>query len=109
MTLRINTLLNVTGEVETYYEPGEALWHWERVRINLYGYDLWAYLQVWAAHLPDLWVTPISSWEFVNLHVEVRDYKSVLYYHNVREHIVIDLPAMVEEEVVHLRVLRELL
>ena len=109
MISRINLLLNVTGEAETYYQdPTKDPWYWERVRINLYGYDLWAYLQVWTECPPDLWVTPISSWEFVNLHVEVRDYKSVFWYHNVREHR-IDLSAMVEEEVVHLCVLRALL
>lgn len=111
MSARLKELLGgAEGEVEYLrLDVAYGTWHWERVKIDLYGYDLWAYLQVWGGALPDLWVSPIGGWEFVKLHCRTKDYKSVFYCHNVPDHTVIDLSAEVEEEVVHLRMLRALL
>lgn len=110
MITRLGILLNVTSDIETYYEPaGRDIWHWERMKISLYGYDLWAYSQVWKRHLPDLWITPIGSWEFVKLSLDTKNYRSVYYCRNVRKGTRVDLLDHGEEEMVHAGMLRTLL
>lgn len=79
MGTRLRELLGgAEGKVE-YLRPDFAngVWHWERMQVNLYGYDLWAYLRVWMAHRPDIWLTWNGSWEFVKQSKLTMDTQSV--------------------------------